>query len=224
MESAEWEPIYAAILADFGFDRGADERARDVLTAITEPFAIDRLDCAGARVAIVAGAALDAAAIRRLSAYDHLVATGDALARLEAASLPVRLVVTDLDSDPPRVCARTHRGGIVAVHAHGDNIDRLDAWVTRMERRHVLATTQAAPMDSAVNVGGFTDGDRAAYLAHALDADSLDLVGWDLGDTTVGSVKRRKLDWAARLLTHLETHRDERYAALDGHRRPLPQR
>jgi len=33
VDFAEWEPVYEAILADFGWDRAADERARDLLGA-----------------------------------------------------------------------------------------------------------------------------------------------------------------------------------------------
>lgn len=218
MDFADWEPIYESIVADFGYDRLEDERARDRLGALVSPFALDRLDLDGQRVAIVVGAGLDDSGVRLSRAYDTVIATGDALARLEAGAVPVRLTVTDLDSYPARVCRRTRRGAPVGVHAHGDNLDAVDRWVPRMARSAVLGTTQARPEGGIVNVGGFTDGDRAAYLADALGADSLGFIGWDLDDATVGPTKRRKLDWAARLLTHLEAARAERYAVLDGHR------
>lgn len=216
MDLVIWEPIYEAIITDLGFDRREDERARDCLAALLQPYSLDRLSLDGERVAIVAGAALGEAAIRSLDGDEQLVCTGDALARLQASGRPVRLVVTDLDSDPARVCRRSHRGGAVSIHAHGDNIDLLESWVPRMNRSVVVGTTQVRPIPPLCNVGGFTDGDRAAFIADHLGADSLRFVGWDLESSTVSSSKRRKLDWAIRLLLTLEDERGERYPMLDG--------
>ncbi|MFC4551510.1 hypothetical protein ACFO3H_14420, partial [Halorussus sp. GCM10023401] len=61
MNYETWSPVYRAILRDFGFDRAADERARDVLADLagsdeeTPAFDSDRLDVSGETVA-VAGA------------------------------------------------------------------------------------------------------------------------------------------------------------------------
>ncbi|HKL30565.1 MAG TPA: hypothetical protein VJ898_15020, partial [Natrialbaceae archaeon] len=56
MEFNEWEPVYEAILADFGYDRAADERARDVLAALAEPFDLDRLSSVDGATVAIAGA------------------------------------------------------------------------------------------------------------------------------------------------------------------------
>lgn len=210
-----WEPTYEAILTDLGFDRSVDEAARDEAAAHLAPFAPDRLDLRGSTVAVAVGADLDGPGLRRLREVDDVVATADALERLENAAVPVRLAVTDLDSDPPRVCRRARSGLAVAVHAHGDNRAALRRWLPRMPPVSVLGTTQARPGGPMVNVGGFTDGDRAAYLAHAFGAESLAFVGWNLADADVDASKRRKLGWAARLLADLEGRRGERFAVLD---------
>ncbi|MFT4930453.1 MAG: putative Rossmann fold enzyme, partial [Natronomonas sp.] len=56
MEFEEWDPVYEAILVDFGYDRGADERARDVLAGMTGPFDLGRLSSVeGSTVAIAGG-------------------------------------------------------------------------------------------------------------------------------------------------------------------------
>jgi Uncharacterized Rossmann fold enzyme len=53
----EWEPVYEAMLADFGFDRAADEQARDVAVDLADSFDRGRLDSLnGATVAIVGAA------------------------------------------------------------------------------------------------------------------------------------------------------------------------
>lgn len=221
MQLDTWLTVYGAICEEFGYDPDADDLTADRLAALLSTGPIDRLDFTDDHVAIVVGAALDADARREATRADRIVATGDALEPLERAAIVPSLVVTDLDSDPPRVCARTRTGGLVAVHAHGDNAALVDRWVPRMNRRQVIGTTQGIPTDPLLNAGGFTDGDRAAFLAHAQGARRLSLVGWDLSDRSVSTTKRAKLAWASRLLSWLEAHRGEHYAALDGHRSSL---
>jgi uncharacterized Rossmann fold enzyme len=134
-------------------------------------------------------------------------------------------MVTDLDKAPGVARDLTHAGTPVAVHAHGDNRGAIRGWVPGMATDRVLATTQVEPRGPVVNVGGFTDGDRAAFLADFLGAGALTFPGWDFDDPGVGAEKRRKLRWAERLLAWLERHRGERFGVLDGRRdgiEPLP--
>lgn len=221
MEHVTWEPIYQTICDDFGYDPAADARVADDLAERLVPGVSERLSFDGASVAVVVGARLDGTAIERVSGADRIVATADAIDRLSIAGCEPSLVVTDLDSVPARVCARTRSGRLVAVHAHGDNGAAIARWLPRMATGNVIGTTQTTPVSPLLNVGGFTDGDRAAFLADWLGASSLSLVGWDLGDDSVSPTKARKLAWAARLLTWLEDQRGERYEALDGHRGAL---
>lgn len=218
MEFDTWEPIYEAICADFGFEREEDERVAAWMAERLGPPDLDRLAFEGDRVGVVVGAGLDREAIADLSELDRVVTTADALERLDVGDIHPSLVVTDLDSTPARTCAHTRCGSMVAVHAHGDNEAAIKRWLPRMELRNVVGTTQGAPGSTLVNFGGFTDGDRAAYLADGLGADSIELIGWKLGDSTVGAIKQRKLEWASALLSELESHRGEHYEALDGHR------
>jgi len=109
-------------------------------------------------------------------------------------------------------------GTPVAVHAHGDNTDAVEELVPTFDAAAVLPTTQAEPADPVVNPGGFTDGDRAAFLADACGADRLVFPGWEFDDPTVGPEKARKLLWAERLLRWLERRREERFGVLEGRR------
>jgi len=69
----DWEPIYEAILADFGFDRAADERARDVAAEFAEPFDHDCLAALnGANVAVVGAAP---SLMADLTAFDQTAST-----------------------------------------------------------------------------------------------------------------------------------------------------
>ncbi|MGB9965794.1 6-hydroxymethylpterin diphosphokinase MptE-like protein [Halobacterium hubeiense] len=218
MEFADWAPVYEEILADFGFGRAADERARDVLAEYAEPFALSRLDCTGQRVAIAGGAPSLAGEAETAADADVVFAASTAVDVLADAGVSVDLMVTDLDKNPETARRLTESGTPVAAHAHGDNIPAVREHVPTFDAEHVLATTQAEPVDAVYNFGGFTDGDRAAFLADHCGAAELAFPGWDFEDPSVGDQKAKKLAWAERLLYWLERRRGDRFAVLDGRR------
>ena len=218
MHYTDWEPIYERIRADFGYDRDADEHARDVLAEYASPFDFDRLDVTGRTVAIAGGASTLDAEIDVANDADRVFAASTATDVLLGADVRVDLMVTDLDKNAETGIALTRGGRPVAVHAHGDNVPLVQDVLPRMDAENVLATTQVAPVGSVHNLGGFTDGDRAAFLADHLGADRLVFPGWDFDDRGVEPQKRKKLRWAKRLLALLEARRDEQFDVLDGHR------
>ena len=230
MEFDEWEPVYEAILESFGYDRAADERARDVLASLTERFDLTHLSTVeGATVAVAgAGPSLESESnLERARAADVVFAASTAADVLADHTVAVDCMVTDLDKNPETVRRLTEAGTPVAVHAHGDNLPAVRAVVPDCAGEFVLPTTQAAPRGPVRNLGGFTDGDRAAFLADALGARRLEFVGWDFEDPSVEPAKAKKLEWAERLLYWLERRRGERFAVLDGRREgidtsPLP--
>jgi uncharacterized Rossmann fold enzyme len=218
MEFATWEPVYEAIVADFGFDRAADERARDCIADLTAPFDVERLACDGDRVAIAgAGPSLEADA-EVAERADATFAAATSADRLLEVGVEVDCMVTDLDEPPATARDLSARGVPVVAHAHGDNLEALREYVPEFTTDHVLPTTQAEPVGHVRNFGGFTDGDRAAFMADALGADELAFVGWDFDDPGVDATKARKLVWAERLLYWLEQRRDEPFSVLDGRR------
>lgn len=222
MRFAAFEPFYQAVLADFGFDRAADERARDVAAELATPFPLDRLDDWRGKTIAVAGAAPrlgDDVALARDA--DVVVAASVAADVLADRGVAVDCMVTDLDKNPETAAELARNGTPVVAHAHGDNVPAVREWIPRLADEATLATTQAAPVGPVRNVGGFTDGDRAAFLADHLGAAELVFPGWEFDDPTVGPMKARKLDWAARLLRLLERRRDGRFGILDGRRETL---
>lgn len=218
MEFDEWEPVYEAILADFDFDRSADEHARDILAEFVDPFETTRLDCSDATVAIAGGAESLQDELAMAEAADVVFAASTAADILGDAGIPVDLLVTDLDKNPETARSFTESGVPVAAHAHGDNIPLVRELVPTFNTSHVLGTTQAAPIDAVYNFGGFTDGDRAAFLADHLGASELVFPGWDFDDPGVDGMKAQKLEWAERLLFWLETRRGDSFGVLDGRR------
>ncbi|WP_254523638.1 6-hydroxymethylpterin diphosphokinase MptE-like protein [Natrinema caseinilyticum] len=222
MEFDEWEPVYNAILEDFGYDRTGDERGRDrldsILNASFDPAGLSPLRDATVAVA-GAGPSLETDAdLERARDADVVVGASSAVDTLTAHGIDVECMVTDLDKNPETVERLTLDGVPVAIHGHGDNLEAIRDVVPNCAHEYVLPTTQAEPRGRVRNFGGFTDGDRAAFLADDVGAAELVFVGWDFDDSTVDSAKARKLEWAERLLYWLETRREQRFDVLDGRR------
>jgi uncharacterized Rossmann fold enzyme len=216
----EWEPVYDAILDDFGYERADDERARDRLAELVDdadPIGVDDVALSGSVAICGAGPTLpDELDVARRA--DGVVAASTAADVCLDAGIAVDCMVTDLDKNPETARALSENGIPVAVHAHGDNIPELERYVPTFDLDSVLPTTQAAPSPPVDNPGGFTDGDRAAFLADARGADRLVFPGWSFDDPSVSAEKARKLRWAERLLHWLEERRGERFDVLDGRR------
>jgi len=225
MEYDTWSGVYCAVLADFGYDPAGDERARDVLAGLAEPFETDRLRSLfeGRFVAVAGGAPSlkERSELAVARKAEVVVAASTAADVLAGAGVGVDLMVTDLDKNAGTALDLTRAGVPVAAHAHGDNVPAVREWVPQFESEHTLPTTQAEPRGPVENFGGFTDGDRAAFLADHFGADRLVFPGWDFEDPAVGPEKRRKLVWAERLLHWLERRRGERFDVLDGRREAI---
>lgn len=124
---------------------------------------------------------------------------------------PPEIVVTDLDGKLPLLQEASDSGSLMVVHAHGDNIDLIREYAAGFTPGSV-GTTQNVPLNNIFNFYGFTDGDRAAYLAHFLGAERIDLVGFDFRKTgskqgTDQRRKMKKLVWAKILLENLARER-----------------
>lgn len=210
MDWARWEPLYEAILADFGFDRAADEQARDWLDEALAPHQpVDhdalRAATAGREAWIVGGAATPED--MRLVPEGAPLFVADAAAPVALRHASPTALVTDLDGDIALQAAVNAMGVPVFVHAHGDNLATLREHLPAF-RGPLAGTTQAAPAGRARNFGGFTDGDRACCLAEHLGATSLALVGFDFDRPAAKAgrdpeTKRRKLQWARRIVEGL---------------------
>lgn len=211
MEFEDWEPFYERILVDMEYSRSEDRRAAETLAELTEADAVDglrRLLSAAEVVVAGAGPSLERD-LNGVPADTVLVAAGSATPRVTSAQRTPDVVVTDLDGEPSETVDLTREEAFVVVHAHGDNLEQLERWLPEMDHGHVVPTCQCRPPRGVHCFGGFTDGDRAAYLADEFGASSIRLAGFDLTDPSVGEEKARKLAWARRLLEHLERERGE---------------
>ena len=114
-----------------------------------------------------------------LKDYVLVAADGATTALIEQKLVP-DIVATDLDGNIDDILLANLRGANIVIHAHGDNIDRIASLSSFFN--NVLGTTQAQPVGNLYNFGGFTDGDRAIFLAVALGASEITLAGMDFGD------------------------------------------
>jgi uncharacterized Rossmann fold enzyme len=221
LELESWWPWYKRIEERFGYSAAEDQRAAEVLSRLAPPNSVTAdavRGLLGGRAAIVFGcgpsldrniAELGEAGLQRR--YRLLAADGATTALLRNALLP-SLVASDLDGRLSDIKTANDRGSVVAIHAHGDNVERLNRHASSFRGR-VLCTTQVAPRRNVFNFGGFTDGDRCVFIAEHVGAARLVLAGMDFGDIVgkyskpghaspfrASSTKVKKLRLAKRLI------------------------
>ena len=191
MEFGLWERYYKEILDDFGFSRSGDENSAKVLDEILSEEGCLTLDdlaqivgFSDKYIVFGAGPSLKEHIIFLKENYDLkdyvLVSADGATTALIEERLVPDIVSTDLDGNIDDILLANLRGANIVVHAHGDNLDAVVKFTPFFN--NVLGTTQAQPVGNVYNFGGFTDGDRAIFLAVALGAREITLAGMDFGD------------------------------------------
>lgn len=207
MDFDRWEPIYLQILDDFGFSREGDERAAIILSEmLTDSNAVGTAVLTeliqGKDVLVCGNAPVLPDDLKFIDPEDYVIIAADgATAVLVDRGIIPDIIVTDLDGDVEKEIIANQKGSIAVVHAHGDNIDKLEKYVPRL--KDIIGTTQSRPLKDVHNFGGFTDGDRCAYLAKEFNAASITIIGFDLEDTDVSPMKKKKLKWARWLIDDL---------------------
>jgi len=121
----------------------------------------------------------------------HAAADGAVTAFIERGKYP-EMVFSDLDGPAHDLIKASSSGSWIVAHAHGDNIPLVKNLIPMLKGR-LLGSTQVIPIPPLVlNLGGFTDGDRAAYWADGLGASRIILVGMDFGEK-IGRYSKRGL-------------------------------
>jgi uncharacterized Rossmann fold enzyme len=212
MDFSRWETYYNQILADFGYNREEDERAASVLSEMLEgrPSSLDVLrETIEGRVVTVAG---DAESLEREvdSLSGVVISADEATSVLLDHDIVPDAFTTDLDGRIEDLVRANSQGAVAIVHAHGDNIPALQDNVRKFEGR-VVGTTQAEPIKRVHDFGGFTDGDRAVFIADHFGAEEIRLAGFDFENPRPKDkdleVKSRKLSWAYVLIQSLDNER-----------------
>jgi hypothetical protein len=185
-----WYPRYRWIADRFGYEESADQIAAVELDGYLDGRAVDlrslRRLVGGENVLVFGSGPSLMSRLEGLTDTSLLeelvcVAADDATKAFYDLHVKVpEIVVTDLDGEQGYLLNADRDGSLMVVHAHGDNRDALRRLVPMM--RNVLGTTQVRPVGSVRNFGGFTDGDRAVFMAADLGAKSITLAGMELGE------------------------------------------
>lgn len=214
----DWGPIYKKIASDFGFSIKKDIMAADILEELLQrkkEFSIEDFNKLIHNKEVIvfgAGPSLEnSIEINKKEFADkiNIAADGATTALLEKNILP-DIIVTDLDGKVSDQIIANSKNSIVVVHAHGDNIDKIKRYVPEFKWK-IIGSTQTNPKayKNVYNFGGFTDGDRAVFIASHFNAKKIYLIGFDF-DGEIGkysfskdknkNLKLKKLKWCKYLI------------------------
>lgn len=201
MDFEHWEPIYEEILEDFNYSRNEDRRAAKMLEKKRGTDSLEPLKPIRNSVVEILGPFGEGEIIA-----DYIIAAGSAVSNASDIDADLDLMVTDMDGDLDLQVEKNNKGVTAALHAHGDNIELIDEHSENF-KGPVISTCQCEPLDDVYNFGGFTDGDRALFIADHFGAEKIILNGWDFDDPAEGErkIKKKKLRWAKRLLRYIST-------------------
>jgi len=207
MKFEDWEPLYLEIIRDMGYDRAWDEESARVLSGIilgmpsSKIASIRRLKelVKDQDVLVCGNAPILEGELEEVQPEDYCVIAADgAAAVLMDMGIVPHIIVTDLDGDVEAEIKASRMGAVMVVHGHGDNIPIIRSIVPKLY--NVVGSTQAVPLANVYNFGGFTDGDRCVFLAREMEASAIVLIGFDFSDPHVNDTKRKKLEWARKLI------------------------
>lgn len=184
-----WLAIYNSIKNRLNLSFQLDQLATNILSEIltTLPNTIDLQQLKSAingNCVIVLGPALnidhDFEKAKELNLLDKcsLISVDGTSSFLYEKNFVPDVIVTDLDGNPNHIAYLNKKNSIVVVHGHGDNINDIFLWVPKFEGP-VIGSTQVEPRPFVYNFGGFTDGDRALFIAYALSVREIIVGGMD---------------------------------------------
>lgn len=222
MNYNQWKLIYERIIVDLELDEQEDihsaqffnkllqENPNTHLLNFVKPLIYDK-DV----VIFGAGPTLESSILKHYNVLENaaLIAADGATSALIKYHLKPDIIVTDLDGCIPDQIDVNKKGSILIVHAHGDNINIIKKIIPCI-KGPIIGTTQNDPSLFSLlsNIGGFTDGDRAIFLADHFQAKSILLMGFDCKDE-IGKysfsekkdkkLKKKKLYWCEKLIKEL---------------------
>jgi len=211
-----WRKKYSDILKEFKYDEKKDKESAILLNAILEKSNTNKkiINLIKGKTVLVIGSGPSlSTAIPKLKKYEKTVkiAADSAIKPLVENGIIPDIVVTDLDGDENTLKKIGKTKSIFVVHAHGDNIEKLEL---AKKFKNCIGTSQSTPFNKIQNFGGFTDGDRGVFLANHFQAKKVILFGMDFGKQigkfsktkkSERKMKLKKLKWGKSLLEWLST-------------------
>jgi uncharacterized Rossmann fold enzyme len=229
MNYKDWEPIYNKISKDFDYPLKKEEISADFLNKILKNNKSKILEKLSNKIndkqVIVFGAGPSIDIFlngdkETISDKTIMVADGATTALLNNQIFP-DIIITDLDGKISDQLQSNSNGSILIVHAHGDNVEKIRKYKSEF-KNDVIGTVQINPdaYKNLSNFGGFTDGDRAVFIAEHFNAKEVYLVGFDF-DSLNGkysllehkdkSQKIKKLKWCKILVETLKKKHNNIY-------------
>ncbi len=206
MNWPDWKKSYYQIMEKLSFDTEADSQSVQVLeTYLTKlyptkkDFFLQKLKIILLKPVIIAGAGpslkkdfstlfLDSYSDKILSNF-QIIAVDGATTLFKQKNVVPSIVVTDLDGDLASISWAVQKGALTLIHAHGDNQHQISLFFRKyydiISKNDVWGTAQCEPGQFLFNFGGFTDGDRAIFLAFHFQSPLIGLIGFDFG-TQIG--------------------------------------
>ncbi len=220
-----WEPFYKEIKKDFNLNFKKDQKAAEILNKILKKQKISKekklKNLIENNEVIVFGAGPTLKNCikenKNKSFFKKslkISADGATTALIEENIVP-DIIVTDLDGKISDQIKANEKGSLIVIHAHGDNVKKIKEIVPCLTGE-VIGTTQVDPknFEYLFNYGGFTDGDRAVYIADHFKAKKIYLIGFDFNNkigkysfTKDKQIKKKKLIWCELLIKRLNNHK-----------------
>lgn len=199
---SDWKNSYYEIVTELGLDTRADEKTTELLdkhflglNSDKKIFILRRLRQIFQQPIIIAGAgpSLDQdfkhLLASNISLKLQLISVNGATTLFKRKNVIPTVVVSDLDGDLSAIKWAILNGALTLIHGHGDNQNLICAFLRDnreiISKYSVWGTTQCKPRDSLLNFGGFTDGDRAIFIAFHFQSPLIGLIGFDFG-TKIG--------------------------------------
>ncbi len=200
-----WNLRYIEILKEFKYEKRQDLESAIILDSIIKESnslkKISELINSKTVFIIGAGPSLSFAipVLKKFKKITKIVADS-ALKSLVENGIKPHIIISDLDGDEESLKKVGKTNAIFVVHAHGDNIAKLQL----VENfKNCIGTTQTKPLGKIQNFGGFTDGDRAVFLANHFNAKKIILFGMDFGNK-IGKFSNTKVSDRKTKLKKLE--------------------
>ena len=188
-----WKTRYLSILKELKYSEKKDKESAIILDSILRKTKnVEKVEklIQGNTVFVIGSGPSLSFAIPKLKKFEKSIkiAADSSLKPLIDNGIIPDIIVTDLDGDENTIQKISKKKSIFVVHAHGDNIEKLQM-VKKI--KNCIGTTQTEPFNKIQNFGGFTDGDRGVFLASHFNAKKIILFGMDFG-TRIGKFSNTK--------------------------------
>ena len=215
-----WESYYHKIVEDLNLSQAQDEIAAEIFDQLIHTYSKNYISCQALNELIngknvfIFGAApsLEQDIENNKKYFDNniVIAADGATTAFIKYDINPDVIVTDLDGIIADQIQANENNAILIIHAHGDNTTLIQKTIPRVKGPY-FGTIQTDPTNlrHVRNFGGFTDGDRAVFIADHFHPKKIYLGGFDCsvdpgfysfqGQKNI-KVKRKKLKWCNKLL------------------------